>query len=86
MSQWNEEKFRFSADLLVIRRRLLNYSQRKLGKLAGVSCMTISKWERGLSEPSKENVGALARIFKVSPKRMLLIDLDDRERVINAKR
>jgi molybdopterin-binding protein len=33
-------------------RERLNLSQKELGKLLGVHVMTVSKWERGVSEPN----------------------------------
>lgn len=40
-------------------------SQGELGRLAGVAQMSVSKWERGASEPSISQATALARALGV---------------------
>ena len=43
-----------------------NLSQLELGKMLNMSKMAISHWEKGNSEPSIEQLKALATIFDVS--------------------
>ena len=47
-------------------RKMNNLSQVELGKMLNMSKMAISHWEKGNSEPSIEQLKALATIFDVS--------------------
>ena len=47
-------------------RNLKGISQRQLGKLIGVAGTVISKYERGVCDPSIENLVKMAEIFNVS--------------------
>ena len=47
-------------------RNLKGISQRELGKLIGVAGTVISKYERGICNPSVENLIKMADIFNVS--------------------
>ena len=37
----------------------------------GVSRQSVSKWENGTSDPSTSNLIALAKLFKISPEKLL---------------
>ncbi|MBO5955142.1 MAG: helix-turn-helix transcriptional regulator [Clostridia bacterium] len=47
-------------------RNLKGISQRKLGKMIGVAGTVVSKYERGICDPSVENLIKMAQIFNVS--------------------
>ncbi len=48
------------------------FSQEQLGRLAGVSRQTVSKWELGESIPDTENIVQLSRLFEVTTDYLLL--------------
>ena len=73
-------------------RNLKGISQRQLGKLIGVAGTVISKYERGICDPSIENLIKMADIFNVSVDTLVghnstILDLtvldDNRQYVIN---
>lgn len=78
-------KFIFSPDLLSIRRKLLNFTQTQIGELVGVDKMTISKWERGLCQPSTKYIAKLSKVLQTKPERMLLMDLEQRAKSLNVR-
>jgi transcriptional regulator with XRE-family HTH domain len=47
-------------------RKRLRLSQAEMGQLVGAHAMTVSKWERGVLEPSAYQVALLER-FKQAP-------------------
>jgi DNA-binding XRE family transcriptional regulator len=48
------------------RRHALNITQRDLANDLGIPDMTVSRWERGLNEPSTPHLRALAKRFECS--------------------
>ncbi len=73
-------------------RNLKGISQRELGKLIGVAGTVISKYERGVCDPSIKNLIKLADIFHVSVDSLVghnskILDLtaldENREYIIN---
>lgn len=48
-----------------------NISQEYLAEKLDISRQSISKWENGLSEPSKKNLAQLARIFDCELKELI---------------
>lgn len=85
MTKKHTPVFKFSPDLLVVRRKLLSYSQAQIGEYIGVNKMTVSKWERGLSEPNDRYIIKLAKLFKEDPKRLMLLDFNRRAESLNVK-
>lgn len=53
------------SDRVKQKRKEMGLTQKQLGELAGLSHVTISKWESG-SEPKAENLHDLARVFECS--------------------
>lgn len=49
-------------------------SQQELAQILGVSSRTFSKWESGISQPSRNNLVALAQIFGVKIDELLYTD------------
>lgn len=49
-----------------LRKRKLKISQEKLASLVGVKAASVSRWEKGLSEPTHENLEKTAEILGVS--------------------
>jgi transcriptional regulator with XRE-family HTH domain len=47
------------------------FSQEDLARLADVSWITVSRWERGKSEPSLATLRKVAAIFSVDPSELL---------------
>ena len=47
------------------KRKELNFTQEYLAKELGISRQAVSKWEKGLSEPSMDNLVRLSEIFGV---------------------
>ncbi|OFD54005.1 hypothetical protein BWGOE4_44940 [Bacillus mycoides] len=43
-------------------RQLTGLNQTQFGKLLGVSLLTVNKWERGHSQPKKENIKKIERL------------------------
>ena len=73
-------------------RNLKGISQRKLGKMIGVAGTVVSKYERGICDPSVENLIKMAKIFNVSVDTLVgndskIVDLtsldENRQYVIN---
>jgi len=73
-------------------RNLKGISQRKLGKMIGVAGTVVSKYERGICDPSIENLVKMAKIFNVSVDTLVgndskIVDLtsldENRQYVIN---
>ena len=56
----------FNPDIIKELRKTNNMTQKHLGELLGVSGITVSKWESGLSKPSGKNLISIAKIFNVS--------------------
>ena len=52
-------------------RRKAGYSQEQTAELLGISRQAVSKWEKGLSEPSTSNLIVLAKVFGVSVEELL---------------
>ena len=48
-----------------------NMTQEFLADRLGVSRQAVSKWEKGRSDPSTTNLIALAKIFDITPEKML---------------
>lgn len=46
-------------------RKRLRLSQAEFGQLVGAHCMTVSKWERGVLEPSTYQVALIER-FRIA--------------------
>lgn len=44
----------------------VSITQAQLARAMGVEQMTVSRWERGLSQPSRTNLATLGEIFRVS--------------------
>jgi len=53
------------AQRISLERRRLNWSQKQLADRVGVTQSATSKWERGVTTPSIEQVEAMARAFEV---------------------
>lgn len=66
------------------KRKELGLSQKELGKLAGLSHVTVSKWESG-SEPKAENLYDLAKALSCSAN-WLLYGKESKESVIDKGR
>lgn len=49
-----------------LRKRKLKISQEKLASLVGVKPASVSRWEKGLSEPKHENLEKIAEVLGVS--------------------
>lgn len=47
------------------------YTQSDLGKMIYVSGQSVSKWEKGESSPSIDNIDLLCKVFKISPNELL---------------
>lgn len=58
-------------DILKAHRTRCNMTQEFVAEKVGVSRQAVSKWEKGLSEPSTSNLLALARVFGVSVEELL---------------
>ena len=69
MFRVNQQDSTLSAfgDYIRAQRRLARISQRRLGKLTGVSDSYLSQVERGLYRPSAQVVKALADAFGIPP-------------------
>ncbi|WP_193830298.1 LexA family protein [Morganella morganii] len=53
------------------RRLQLNMTQQSLAKILGVSRVSITKWETGVTKPDGENLHMLAKTLNVSPEWLL---------------
>ena len=53
-------------DKIKLLRTTHQLSQESLAALLDVSRQSISKWEKGLSKPSSDNLARLAEIFSVT--------------------
>lgn len=62
-----------------------NISQESLGEKLGVSRQSISLWENNQTQPSLENIVALAKIFNVTTDDLLSNNEQERETVIEKK-
>ena len=58
-------------------RKLNNMSQDELAEKLNVTRQSISLWETGQTQPSLENIVALAKLFKVSTDELLVSDRTD---------
>lgn len=58
-------------DVLKSHRTRCNMTQEFVAEKVGVSRQAVSKWEKGLSEPSTSNLIALAKVFGVSVEELL---------------
>lgn len=58
-------------------RKLNNMSQDELAEKLNVTRQSISLWETGQTQPSLENIVALAKLFKVSTDELLVSDMTD---------
>lgn len=58
-------------DVLKAHRTRCNMTQEFVAEKVGVSRQAVSKWEKGLSEPSTSNLIALAKVFGVSVEELL---------------
>ena len=54
------------ANIKKLRKRNLKISQEKLASLVGLTAASVSRWEKGISEPSSENLEKTAEILGVS--------------------
>jgi len=54
------------ANIKKLRKRKLKISQEKLASLVGLTAASVSRWEKGISEPSSENLEKTAEILGVS--------------------
>ena len=52
-------------------RRSLRMSQTELGKICGVECCSVSRWEKGIMQPSIANLIKMAKFFGVSEQELL---------------
>ncbi len=53
------------------KRKALGLTQKQLAEQLGMSDKSVSKWERGQSDPSTTNLMALAKLFQVTPEELL---------------
>ena len=53
------------------RRTQLNMTQQSLAKMLGVSRVSVTKWETGVTKPAGENLHMLAKSLDVSPEWLL---------------
>lgn len=51
-----------SAEMVVAYRKKVGLTQRELAKAVGVSLPTISRWERGVTEPSYSELSQIASL------------------------
>lgn len=58
-------KYRFVKEHIYIARLENGFSQRKLAKLVGVTCVTISRWENGSRVPNASYLANLASVLGV---------------------
>ena len=58
-------KYRFVKERIYIARLENGFSQRKLAKLVGVTCVTISRWENGSRVPNASYLANLASVLGV---------------------
>ncbi len=58
-------------DVLKAHRTRCNMTQEFVAEKIGVSRQAVSKWEKGLSEPSTSNLIVLAKVFGVSVEELL---------------
>lgn len=61
-----------------------NISQEKLAEELGVTRQSISLWENNQTQPSLENIVALAKIFKISTDELLLSTNEDTVKEVSA--
>ena len=55
-------------------RKRRQLTQAQLGERLHISFQAVSKWEKGLSDPSTSNLLALARLYGVSAEELLAAD------------
>ena len=58
-------------------RKLNNMSQDELAEKLSVTRQSVSLWENGQTQPSLENIVALAKLFKVSTDELLVSDMSE---------
>ncbi len=58
-------------ELLKEKREENHMTQEFVAEHLGVSRQAVSKWERGISDPSTSNLLALAKLYDVSPEELL---------------
>lgn len=58
-------------EVIRARRTACNMTQEFVAESLGVSRQAVSKWEKGLSDPSTSNLLALAKLFGVSAEELL---------------
>lgn len=57
------------------------YTQEGLGKVIGVSKVSVCQWEKGIKKPSTENLIKLANAFKVSIEYLIGNDVNVIDRI-----
>ncbi len=80
-----KQSFKFSGDILQIRRKLLNYSLQQIADKVGVTKACIHHWENGKSYPESKHLNKLAQIIQMKPERMLLKDFSERAKTLNVR-
>lgn len=78
-------RFKFSGDILQIRRKLLRYSLDEMGVLLRVSGVTIRNWEKGAMYPHPKRLERIAEVIQMKPQHLLLQDLSDRTKSLRGK-
>jgi transcriptional regulator with XRE-family HTH domain len=73
-----DEKLATLGRLLKFRRKKLGLNQRVAGERLGVSQATYSSWETGGSQPSLENLAAIARFLGLPSSSALMAELEGR--------
>lgn len=75
-----------AGERIKLRRKELKLTQQELSRSVGVSHVAISQWERGETEPSGENLLALAKALRCQPGYLVYGSVeDDSQEIISRK-
>ncbi len=85
MSKKMVPEFRFTPAILIQRRKLLKFTQYQAAELIGVNKQSVHHWEKGRNKPSHKNKARLVQFMNASPKKMLLLELQERAKKLNGK-
>ncbi len=67
-------------------RKSYNYTQQKMGEIVGKTYSAVSLWERGLREPSNDDIQGYCSYFGLEPSDLMYRKLDEQTKsLLNEK-
>ena len=67
-------------------RKAIGLSQTGLGEKIGVRKGAVSKWERGVEDPSSTNRRLLAKFFGITERELMFPDDDENDEIISKEK